>query len=239
MQPKSPTPVTRRERFRQITMDEIKTIARRQMIENGTAGISLNAIARTMEISGPALYRYYASRDALITALGIDAYSALAETLESAAREQPTAPPAERLMAVLMAYRRWAVDHPVEFQLIFGNPIPGYHGPEDIISPVARRVFSPILQILAESFQHGDLKPPSGTTNLPSGLQVTLEVLHQNEPPAIPAEVIYIGLVGWYHIHGMIMLELFNHSTTMINDPALFYRHEVLRLFKSMNLSAD
>ncbi len=236
---KSQSALTRRERFRQITMDEIKTIARRQMAENGTAGISLNAIARAMQISGPALYRYYASRDDLITALIIDAYNALADTLETVAHEHKTAPAPQRLLKVLLAYRRWAMDHPVDFELIFGNPIPGYQGPEDLTVPVARRVFTPILAILYECYQQGSLKPPAEITNLPAGLQLSLDFENKADTPTLPMEVVYIGVVGWYHIHGMIMLELFHHTTTMINDPALFYEHELYRMFAGMNLHIE
>jgi len=229
-------PLTRRERFRQITMDEIKTIARRQMEEHGPAGISLNAIARAMEISGPALYRYFASRDDLITALILDASNALAETLESAASGNSSAQLGDRLLAVLLAYRRWAVDHPFEFQLIFAHPFPGHGEPDDITTAGAQKVLTPILQILAVCFEQGELQSLTGTLDLPDELQATLKFTSRELPAAIPPEVIYTGLVSWYPIHGMIMLELFNHSTSLIHDPALFYRHEVLRLLESMNL---
>ena len=71
--------MSRRDRMRDLTIAEIKATARQQMAESGTAGVSLSAIARTMEISAPALYRYFASRDDLVTALIADAYNDLAD----------------------------------------------------------------------------------------------------------------------------------------------------------------
>ncbi|MEW6649907.1 MAG: TetR/AcrR family transcriptional regulator [Chloroflexota bacterium] len=226
--------MSRREKFRQITIEEIKTLARRQMAEAGTASISLNAIARQMGISAPALYRYFASRDALITALIVDSYNALADALEETAGDHAAAPPAGRLIQVLLTYRRWALDHPVDFQLIFGNPIPGFAAEQGITQPVASRVFAPILRILAEYYANGSQPLPDASRSLPAGLTVTLPEAVRS--PALPEAVIYIGVVGWYHIHGMIMLELFHHLTPMVSDMEAFYRYELTRLLEAMNM---
>lgn len=224
--------MTRRERIRQITIEEIKSLARRQMAETGTAGISLNAIARSMDISGPALYRYFTSRDDLITTLVVDAYTELANNLERTAQENAAQAPANRLMLVLLAYRRWALDHPVDFQLIFGNPIPGYQGPAEITSPVAQKVFEPILRILAEAYFAGLLKPLSAANSLPDDLKIGIP----DPGSQLPIDVVYVGVVGWYHIHGMILLELCNHIQPLVSDPGLFYQHELLRLFATFGL---
>lgn len=226
--------MSRREKFRQITIEEIKTLARRQMAEAGTASISLNAIARQMGISGPALYRYFESRDALITTLIVDSYNALADTLEETASNHAEAAPAVRLMQVLLTYRRWALDHAVDFQLIFGNPIPGYAAEEGVTQPVASRVFAPILRILAEYYADGNHPLPEVSISLPPGLTVNLPEAARS--PALPEAVIYIGVVGWYHIHGMIMLELFHHLTPIVSDMEAFYRYELTRLLESMNM---
>src|SRR5262245_26431664 len=107
---------TTRERFRAQMRDEIKAIALRQLAEGGPAAISVNAIGKELGVSGPALYRYYAGRDALITELVADAYDDLGEALEGS----------EDVRALARAYRAWAVAQPHRYRLLFGPPFPGY-----------------------------------------------------------------------------------------------------------------
>src|SRR5262245_85809 len=121
-------PPTRREKQYAATSAEIKDTARRLMAEHGTAGVSIRAIARAMGLSAPSLYHYFPNRDELITALISDAFNALADELEQV-RDRTAGTAAERLMAVVLAYRSWALAHPLDFQLIYGNPIPGYVAP--------------------------------------------------------------------------------------------------------------
>ncbi len=231
--------MTRRERLRQNTIAEIKAHARRQMTENGTAAVSLSAIARAMEISAPALYRYYASRDELVTALIVDAFDDLAATLEAVSASLPEHEYGQRLYRVVLAYRQWAVEHPIDFELIYGNPIPGYHAPEQITTPPARRGFTAILRILAAAHQAGQLRPPPEYLALPAEIGFTLAPLENDDSHQLPALVIYIGMAGWYHIHGLIMLEIFHHSSHLVNDPALFYRHELAMLLRSVGLAIE
>ncbi len=93
-------PLTRRERVRAATIDEIKEIARRHIAEKGAAALSLRAIAREMGMTSPALYRYFASRDDLVTALIVDAYNSLADALEAARDACEEADHAGRLAAI-------------------------------------------------------------------------------------------------------------------------------------------
>ena len=125
----------RREKILDITREEIKETARGLMAINGTAGLSLRAIAREMGMTAPALYHYYASLNDLITALILDAFTQLADTLETTAADPALTTVAERLTAVANANRQWALDHPLDFQLIYGNPIPDYEQPADITYP--------------------------------------------------------------------------------------------------------
>lgn len=228
--------MTRREKFRQITIDEIKSLARLQMAEGGTASLSLNAIAKQMGMSGPALYRYFESREALITTLIVDAYQALADALEETAARFAGQPARESLREVLLSYRRWALDHPVDFQLIFGNPIPGYQAEEKITAPTAGKVFAPILRILEGVYQQENRPYPDFLAKIPNQVQIRLSTSLREFHPSLPEKVVYIGIVGWYHIHGMIMLELFNHIQPLVSDPGAFYRFEIERLMDSMNL---
>ncbi|GDY42209.1 hypothetical protein SANT12839_030910 [Streptomyces antimycoticus] len=118
----------RRERYRKQTREEAKAVALAQLSESGTAGISVNAIAKAMGMTGPALYRYFASRDELLTELITDTYRDLAETL---ARAVADATPADRFRALALALRDWAKRQPDRYLLIYGTPVPGYHAPPE------------------------------------------------------------------------------------------------------------
>jgi AcrR family transcriptional regulator len=225
--------MTRREKLRQEMLADIKTAARQQMAENGTAAISLSAIARALEVSQPALYRYYASRDDLVTALIVDAFDALAVALAEAQQGLPTEAYSRRLMAVILRYREWALEHPVDFQLIYGNPIPGYQAPYEVTAPSSWRSFVVILNILDQAYTGGALQPPASYIQAVEKLNLRLPLIDDEQGVALPAVVLYIGMTGWYRIHGMIMLELFHHVQAMLPEPGAFYRHEVEELMRS------
>src|SRR3954471_14523372 len=105
-------PTTARERVRAELTAEITEAARRQLAEVGAAALSLRAVARELGMASSALYRYFPSRDDLRTRRIIDGYDALGETAEKA--DVPTAPPAERWLAICRAVRTWAREHPHE-----------------------------------------------------------------------------------------------------------------------------
>jgi AcrR family transcriptional regulator len=229
-------PKTRREKLRQEMMQDIKVAARRQMAENGTAAISLSAIARELEVSQPALYRYYPSRDDLVTALILDAFNDLADALEQTAGQHGEDVYGPRLLAVILAYREWAMEHPVDFQLIYGNPIPGYHAPYPLTAPASWRSFTVILGILARAYTAGALKPQAEQIRAAAQMSLALPEPEAEPTPTLPKIILYFGMIGWYRIHGMIMLELFHHTQGIVNDTRSFYRREVELLLKSMGL---
>src|SRR3954454_14822783 len=142
-------PPTRREQQYAATSAEIKDIARRLMAEHGTAGLSIREVAREMRMTAPALYHYFANRDALITALILDAFNALADALEQARADAATYTPVQQLKAVLIGYRAWALAHPIDFQLIYGNPIPGYEARREVTVPAVARGFQVIIELMA------------------------------------------------------------------------------------------
>src|SRR5215469_16928938 len=119
----SPAP-TRRARQRAAAIEEIKALARRQLAEEGPGGLSLRAIARQMGTASSALYRYFPSQGDLVTALCIEAYDLLADALAAARDAAAPGDHAARFIAVCQAYRRWSLEHPSDFALIFGTPLP-------------------------------------------------------------------------------------------------------------------
>ena len=126
-----------RARVRAEMIAEIKTIARPAWKRTGRT--CAPAVARDMGMVPSALYRYFASRDDLLTALILDAYNALGEAAEAAGRgsdrPQPVASPVAGYCARI---RGWALRTPADHALLFGTPVPGYAAPADTITAAAR-----------------------------------------------------------------------------------------------------
>ena len=223
----------RRERQREQTRDEIKATARQQMAESGSAGLSLSAVARAMGLTTPSLYYYYADRDALLTALIIDAFDALAAAVEAAVAPLPPGAYASRMLTALLAYRGWALAHPVDFQLIYGTPVPGYHAPAEQTVPAVRRSVAVLLETLQAAYTAGALRPRPEHEQLPADLRFTL-ITTTGEAVAAPVAV--IALAGWSLVHGMIMLELFGHLGPTLSDPDAFFRHQVASYLADVGL---
>jgi len=229
---------TRRERVRAATIIEIKEIARQHMAEKGASALSLRAISREMGMSSPALYRYFANRDALVTALIVDAYNALADALEAARDSRAEDDHAGRLGAIGYAYRDWAVENPQEYALIFGTPIPAYEAPPDVTGPVATRSMMAFLAVLCAAKQAGqaDFSDIQSTITpaVETQLQPWVDKLQFDDDLA----VLYLAISNWGVIHGLVSLEIFGHLGEEIateNSGAL-YRAEVDGLARRLKL---
>src|SRR6266508_3788019 len=109
--------------------EAIKETAWKQIAEFGAPALSLRAIARDLKITAPAIYNYFPDRDALVTALIIDAFSSFGDSQLEARDSVPAEDPDGQFQAIGIAYRDWAHTYPQRYQLIFGTPIPGYEAP--------------------------------------------------------------------------------------------------------------
>jgi len=206
---------------------EIKAAARRQMAQYGTAGLSLRGIARELRITAPAIYNYFPRLDDLITALIVDTFSALAEAMEAAGAEVESDRPYDKVLVLCLAYRRWAVAHPVDFQLIYGNPIPGYHAPEELTIPLARRPFLGLFRCFMEAHENGELVVPAEYQDLPPATIEGIAAWKRLSGIEMPDPLLALLMSGWSRIHGMVMLELFHHIQPLVGDGAAFYRYEI------------
>lgn len=219
-----------RKRYREQVRDEIKAHAWTQVATTGAAALSLNAIARQMGISGPALYRYFRNRDELITELVLDAYRDLSATCRAAVT--PGDPPAARLAAVAAALRRWALAAPHRYLLIYGTPVPGYHAP-----PEATALAATLMDLLLDAFTEagqGSGNPKGTEAGRSGGPAEATAALDQNLAghrqwaaghPA-PPDALRRALTFWTRLHGVISLEVAGHFTGMNFDSALLYAAE-------------
>ncbi|HKJ27377.1 MAG TPA: TetR/AcrR family transcriptional regulator [Anaerolineales bacterium] len=211
----------RRERQREETTQEIIATARRQIAEQGASALSLRGIARQMEMTTPALYRYFENRDALVTALIVKAYQSLQEHLEAARIAHRAENPAEQVIAVGLAYREWALKYPEDYALIFGTPIPGYKAPAESTLPLARSALGVLIRVLEDGWKSGDFHLPDDPPIL------SAELLSENPNGAELAPLLSTALALWSQVHGLTSLELFNHFAPMLQDPAELFRMEL------------
>ena len=148
-----------RARVRAELTAEIKAAATRQLVTDGAAGLSLRAIARELGMASSAIYRYFASRDELLTALIIDAYNELGELVEAANDRCEPADIGARFRTIAGTIRAWAVAHPHSYALIYGSPVPGYAAPEDTIDPATRIPIALLTLLVDLTAQRGVRRP--------------------------------------------------------------------------------
>jgi AcrR family transcriptional regulator len=228
--------LTRRQRAHRSTCDEILQIACQQMAEKGAAALSLRAIARQMQMTAPALYRYFKSRDELVTALIVTAYHSLANALEAARDSRPADDHAGRLLAACLAYRHWALAHPQDYALIFGTPIPGYVAPFEVTQPAAKRSMDIFAGLLEAAERAGKLKPAPVYAKPSAALQKQLGRWKKDQNYTASTTVLHLALVGWSRLHGLVLLELFHHLVPFFGDASELYRSEVEELLHRAGL---
>lgn len=210
--------------------DKVKEVALRHLAEGGPEALSVNAIARELDVSGPALYRYFAGRDDLLTALIADAYRDLALALEVAARGRGRSAEA-RLRALARAYRAWALEQPHRYRLMFRPPLPGYdaHAPE--LVNAARPAMAVLLDVLA-SLPVGARRPPAKSDR---------ELASWVERHAVPADAAphaLAAIVVWTRLHGLASLEIDGNYASVGIDPAPLYASEVVHVVEQYRPTA-
>ncbi|WP_034089551.1 TetR/AcrR family transcriptional regulator [Streptacidiphilus albus] len=202
---------TPRERYRAQVQAEIKDRAWQQIATAGASALSLNAIAKQMGISGPALYRYFAGRDDLVTELVRDAYRSLADTFHARAAA------GAGLGDLAHALRQWALDDPQRYFLVYGTPVPGYRAPEDT-TRIAREIMTVLLDACTA-------QQPAPTPTSPLDAHLSEHRAWAGAHPA-PPSALRRALTFWTRLHGVLSLELAGHFTGMGFDPTELYNAE-------------
>lgn len=218
-------PATARSRARQALTEEIKSAARRQLTEVGGPGLSVRAVARELGMASSAVYRYFPSRDSLLTALIVDAFDALGETAERALPARGGT--IGRWIAVAQAIRGWAFAHPHDYALIYGSPVPGYQAPDDTVGP-ALRVSLVGLRIVADGVAAGEITT-APTATVPRAVHADLARLRDAVAAGVPDEVLGRTLLVWTTLFGMLSYELFGHFKGAIEDGDAFFEHQMRR----------
>jgi AcrR family transcriptional regulator len=211
-----------RERVRDAVRGEIVTAARAQLAAEGAGALSLRAVARELGMASSAVYRYFKSRDDLLTALIVEAYDSLGEAAEAAGAVDGSA--FDRWRRVCHAVRNWALARPAEYTLIYGSPVPGYQAPELTVAPASRVLFV-FARILTDAQSWGQLEERE--TLLPPSTESSVIALIDVALPGVAPENVGRGLVAWNQLYGHISFELYGQLFGVIHDTDSFFNFSV------------
>lgn len=227
-------PVGRRASARAAQVAAIKDVARRQIAHKGVADLSLREVSREMGMVSSALYRYFATRDELLTALIYDAYNELGGAVERAearvARDQTRA----RWRVACRAVRRWARSHPHEYSLLYGTPVPGYVAPS-VTVVAATRVTTVLAHILNDDVAaHPRRHLDDADARVRAFVQV--EALAPSMPH-VPPGAFLRALMAWTTLFGTLSFELFGHYVGSVTNYSRMFDEVVEELADFVGLA--
>ncbi|KAB8195806.1 TetR family transcriptional regulator [Nonomuraea phyllanthi] len=226
---------TARERVRAELTREITDIARRQLATEGAGGLSLRAVAREMGMVSSAIYRYFPSRDDLLTTLIIDGYNAVGEAVEQADAGCARDDFSGRYMAVCHAVRDWAVAHPHEYALLYGSPVPGYQAPEDTIVARSRDV-TVLGRIVSDAWRAGAVPAPA-EEEVPAELADEAASV-KGLMPGVPTGVVWRAVSAWTAMYGWISFEVFGQFNNTIEHRRAAFAHTMRLAAATVGLSS-
>lgn len=224
-----------RARVREELTREIKETARRQLAEHGSAALSLRAVARELGMVSSAVYRYFPSRDDLLTVLiteACDAVGSAAQAAESAVRRRDLL---GRWMALARAVRAWASANPHEYALIFGSPVPGYRAPADTSDP-ATRILLLLVGVLSDAADAG-ASPAAAERRIPRAVRSDLRALRQGLAPELGEQQLAGAVMAWTELIGSISFELFGHLHNLINDYQSYFDFQMRGVGQRLGLT--
>jgi AcrR family transcriptional regulator len=224
-----------RARVRAELTREIAEVARRHLATEGAAALSLRAVAREMQMASSAVYRYYPSRDDLLTALIIEAYEALGAAAEAADTAVDDADLFGRWQAICSAVRAWALAHPHEYALVYGSPVPGYAAPEATIGP-AGRVAERFSRVLADGLESGAITADPDGSSADGALAPDLAPL-LGLPLEPSGSLVARAVQAWTGVYGLINFELFGHTHNVVIDHEAYFTAATARLANGLGIA--
>jgi AcrR family transcriptional regulator len=225
---------TARSRVRAELIREITDTARRQLTETGAQALSLRAVARELGMASSAMYRYFPSRNELLTALIVDAYSGVADAAQDREAAVRRSDLAGRWMALTRAVRGWALTHRQEYELIFGSPVPGYRAPADTVDP-AGRIPILMLGILSDAVVRG-LSMPTETVRMPRPVRADFTAISDQLALELPEHYLGAGVMAWSQLIGLVSFELFGHLHNAIHDYDAHFDYQMRVVARELGL---
>lgn len=232
---------TARQRAREEITEEILAAARARLTSHGPGELSLRAVARDVGMVSSAVYRYFSSRDELLTALLIEGYDALGEAVEHADRSvEDRADLHQRWLAACRAIRTWSIEHPGDYALLYGSPVPGYAAPQDTIGP-ATRVVIVLIAIVIDAHTAGaasPVAPSSAPADAGSTVAAAMEFVQAQDDLEVPfdPEIAVRTLMAWTTIFGTVSFELFGHLVGSVSDYEAYFDQVAARLGSDLGI---
>lgn len=205
--------------------EAIKETAWKQIAETGAAALSLRAIARELKITAPAIYNYFPDRDALVTALIIDAYTSFGDYQIASRDTQAVDDLVGRFQAIGFAYRQWALEYPQRYQLIFGTPVPGYQAPLMEVLPSAARSLSALVSVIDE-LRIAKRLSAEGFPAIQPGYEQMFDVW-RSFAGNYDIFSLSVAMIIWSRVHGLVSLEISNNMPPFGVDGDSLYRYEM------------
>ncbi|SOD70484.1 TetR family transcriptional regulator [Jatrophihabitans sp. GAS493] len=237
--PATTATVSRRDRVRAETTAEIKQLAWEVMAESGPAGLSLRAVARQMGMAPSALYRYFPSRDDLLTALIIEGFDSLGAALQEAyarSRAQtPKLPATEVFVVVAKSYRQWALEHPTPYGLIFGSAVPGYTGTEATTEASMRSVGA-LMQTMLDLVAEGRLAVDRITPRLTPELVDELNGWVDCTDGKLPVAALAAAMDCYATLHGVLSLEVNRHLPASLSSSSALFEFAIRDVLERISL---
>lgn len=232
----------RRDRVRAATTGEIKQTARRILVAEGPAAVSLRAIAREMGMTAPALYRYFSSHDDLIRHVVADIFTEIAADIHAAidrAAEESGGDVTAKLVAACREFRRWSLAHREEFGMLFGTPVPGLaaaHQHGDVLEHCAANFSSTFFGLFLELWRKAPFPVPADG-EIDPGLRGQLARYRDALGADIPLGAGLTFLRCWVRLYGMVSLEVFGHLGFALEDASAMFEITLSELASLVGLA--
>jgi AcrR family transcriptional regulator len=241
--------LSRRDRVRAATVQEIKQTARRLLVEHGPDAATLRAIAREMGMTAPGLYRYFDSHEELIKHVIADLFSDLADDLHAAidaagaaaAGQGDIAELTAKMVAVCREFRRWALEHKAEYSLLFGTPLPGIDDRDPIIDDCGRKFGGTFFTLFFELWQRRPFPVPA-PDEIDPGLRQELERYRDRvgaglSEAELPAGTVLVFLRCWARLYGAVTLEAFDHLRFALDDASPMFEYTLAEMAAGLGLT--
>jgi AcrR family transcriptional regulator len=229
--------VSRRERRRHETIDEIKATARRQLAHSGPTGISLRGIARELGMAASAVHYYFPSRDALIESLIVDGFHSLADALRDRYEHDQRLTPDQRWLSVCRTHRAWALAHPAEYLLLYGHTGGAAQRAHPRTVDAMAQVTAVLFAMMRDAVTHGDVDTDRLAANLPTALRRQLATwrAHTDDLTGLPDGAVAACMLGFAQLHGAITLELIGHTPPQLTDHAALFDLRMAHIAASLH----
>jgi AcrR family transcriptional regulator len=209
----------------------ILAAAAERLAADGVDELSLRAVARDVGMVSSAVYRYFASRDELLTALIIQAYDSLGEHVETCVQATAGHPAALRWVDAAMSVRSWALAHPHDFALLYGTPIRGYAAPDDTVASGTR-----VARALVGIVRDADRLDPRARITVEPVLAESFAALRAELDLEVGDATVLAIITAWTQLFGLLTFELFGQTRNLVTDDEALFRAAATVMATSIGL---